>query len=816
MKTKLLLFIALLIVCLSFSSCAFVKYNKYPEPEDTTLSNTIEEYIELVDDYLEEREYFEDNLREISILIQDAKNELNECTSEAQIKTVYEKHLALFDAIDTAQEDATKQLNAYIDFDLYRENEQILLQTLLDEYKVSLSNKTSVTELDSLLRDFKTEVNAFKTDADYYKEEFNLLVDELKLDFWDIDFADYRTSERIILMELLNNYDEQIQALSVKEDAVSFHNQKLIERNNVKTFSEFSLENSLETYSSWEQYFDDFCQSFDGVDEAKISEKLLEAYNRPSYEINLECALLLIELSSAIGDDAIENLKYGVAVYIDNCIIPNNYREAEKNALESYLDVAKNSLLTVNSNSDAINILDGVKQEIASKKDNDTLWTEEDSEFLSTLSSTYGANTLELPTSLTEANDYYELASIIDFYSFYQVDYENFLRNTFRVKLNFPIKTAQYEINEVYWYSELLRSAVGITGYFEENSSNLVITLIPYKLATNSNTEEPVVVERYKNLVTLSSDSTLTPRSQDFEAFPYLTAYTKQLSGVWNTQQLWYALEHEYIPIVVANSPAERALLKAKSILREIIKEGMTDEEKIYSIYNWFASNITYDNDYTEYLYPENRELFPDELASTLNSFHVEGALFDNLAVCCAYAKTYLLLLRIEAIESYRITLHMYKNNAIGNNGNTGYGSHAIVAIKLSDGKFYYSDVEESYIHYDSKFINLHQLAVTPLLDTSYASGYTRLFPNLNYGDSVPSFAKDNLTYKNYSVYIKSNEQLFDILEEFDKETKTNIQLSLFDYGLAEFDLETVLHSYPKYHFISYKYNGLNEYILYK
>lgn len=815
MKIKILLLTLITAFSVCFFSCGLVEYKEYIAPPSEELISAVEDYSAKLDEFISPDEYYTDDYHELKVLIQDAKNELNECVSVEKVDEIYDKHLELLTKVPTAKDRTKDKLNSYIVFSNYRKEEQAGLKTLLNDYLLELENESTVTEVEVLFSVFKTQVGAFKTDAEYYGEELSALKNQLKQELLVIDYSLYRTAERVMIEEICLEYDATMSTISVKEVAIGYHAECMEKISLLKTDQELSTLGAAETVEKWREKFAAYTNEFNSTDRSKIDQTLENTGGLTVREIEKKCSLLLIELSIEVGDSALEYLKYGVVVYTENCATLTDYRSEQQSAVLDLQSSIDQNLKSADTTQKVVAVLDGFNTSFAAIPTNDQLWEKEDDEFFTRLSTLYGTAVLDAPKSLTEANDYTELAQIIDYYAFYQLDFTTFLRNTFRVKLNFSIKDAQYEINEVYWYAELLRSAVGITGYFEENSTNLVITLVPYALATESNTSSPREVSRHKNLVSVNDgNATLTDRAADFNDFPYLNKYTKTLNGVWNSQQVWYALEHEYIPVPVKGSAAEKVLERAKEILRDIIKDGMTDEQKVLAIFNWFAKNVTYDGAYTKYLHPENRTFFPDELAATLNSFNAEGALFENFAVCCSYAKSYLILLRLEGIESYRITLRKFTENAMVDPYNkSGYGSHAIVAIKMSDGKFYYSDVEESYIN--STIGKIHQFAVTQSLDYAYSSGYTRLFPELEYGTTLPNIVTEKLSYQGTSVYIKTQTQLEKILTDFNSQTETGVQISVFEQDDLSFSISNILESASvNYH--TFSFGGLKEYIIYK
>jgi hypothetical protein len=425
----------------------------------------------------------------------------------------------------------------------------------------------------------------------------------------------------------------------------------------------------------------------------------------------------------------------------------------------------------------------------------------------------YGSYMLLPPESLTVANSVDELARIIDYYAFYQLDGKSFERGTFRVKLNFSHKYAEWIIRDVYWCCELLRSAVGISGEFDGDSSNLVITLHPYDIATVTNENRLEGAKRYDSLIEYTPSGEHTDRAEDFDDFPYLEKYAGKYVTVWNSQQLWYALEKEYIPLPLKDSPAEAVMTRAKEILREIIKDGMSIEEKIYAIYSWYSDNVYYDYAYEDKTYVEDRANFPDSEVATLRSFHAEGALLDNLAVCCSYAKSTLILMRLEGIEAYRVILHLYSDNAIDNHGEASYGSHAIIALRGSDGKFYYCDTEQCAAGDSLKYEKYMQLMVTAEEQCPYNNAIDRIWNGLDYSEKFPmKLFWDGLTYNGKSVFVDNEKELKAIIDEFCALGDKTKQINIFTFDVGKFDVKELLDLDER---IEYFYAGLGEFYEY-
>ncbi len=155
--------------------------------------------------------------------------------------------------------------------------------------------------------------------------------------------------------------------------------------------------------------------------------------------------------------------------------------------------------------------------------------------------------------------------------------------------------------------------------------------------------------ENYKNgnmLLRDKFDGEAT-RPADFEDFP-ITKKNNGTMNVYNSEGLWWALEHDYLPTFPQkNTKAEAFYEEAKSILRKIINDDMTDYEKTLAIFEYLVDRVSYD--YDAYNAPSN-------VAGAANNvcYFLEGIFEYNRAVCDGKSKAFVLLCRIEGIECLR------------------------------------------------------------------------------------------------------------------------------------------------------------------
>ena len=207
--------------------------------------------------------------------------------------------------------------------------------------------------------------------------------------------------------------------------------------------------------------------------------------------------------------------------------------------------------------------------------------------------------------------------------------------------------------------------------------------------------ENPNVYPYYKNNLEINN-SRWTKRDASYNNFA--SDRRERLIEVKTSEQLYWAIENGFTPTFPAgateeNCTALRLYNKAKDVLREVVYDGMTEYEKVRSIFDWICVNAVYD--YAETGKDADIYNKVPKLVSLNNNikskcYFLEGVLEEGLAVCDGYSKTFSLLCNMENIDCYRVV------------GTANGGGHAWNKVKV-DGEWYMCDITwTEELSYDS------------------------------------------------------------------------------------------------------------------
>lgn len=161
---------------------------------------------------------------------------------------------------------------------------------------------------------------------------------------------------------------------------------------------------------------------------------------------------------------------------------------------------------------------------------------------------------------------------------------------------------------------------------------------------------------------------------------------------VESSDELFWAVESGATPIFTStNSSAYKIYESAKSILREVISNEMTDSEKLLSIFDFISFNTIYDYQITNFDANNYNPHIGTNPVTKYRSFYLEGVFYDGLAVCDGFSKAFSLLANMEGIKTFRIV------------GDAG-GGHAWNKVYLNE-QWYVVDItwtELEMYHYET------------------------------------------------------------------------------------------------------------------
>lgn len=171
-------------------------------------------------------------------------------------------------------------------------------------------------------------------------------------------------------------------------------------------------------------------------------------------------------------------------------------------------------------------------------------------------------------------------------------------------------------------------------------------------------------------------------RSNTFDDFAINTIDSTVV--VNNSDQLVSAASYGYRPIPVENSPAEIMYNAAKTLLRTIVDDSMTDLQKAHAIFDWLVFNVTYD----KVLFETSGEVVG---LKQNKGFYLEGVFDDRRAVCDGISKAFALLCNIEGIPCVQVSGYALPSG----------GGHAWNKVYI-DGHWYVVDPTHGDNHVDS------------------------------------------------------------------------------------------------------------------
>ncbi len=257
-----------------------------------------------------------------------------------------------------------------------------------------------------------------------------------------------------------------------------------------------------------------------------------------------------------------------------------------------------------------------------------------------------------LPRPSDVVNNLQELSDFVDYGIFNHWDYVTVTLE------NYAIENLDRELAKVYWTAQLVDINPMITGKLFGDRLTIYFEYRP---------EQTLLPAATENAYDHGRDVTYIPyvpaREETFEDFAYKD-YPIAVD-VTTSDQLWYCLDQQRQPIPSPGSKAETYLAQCEDILRSIVDDTMSDQEKVKAIYDWGSYFLTYD------LEAAVRST-SDAIAATYDAFYLEGVLDNQRGVCDAFSKLFTLLVNMEGILCKRVigpAFSEYQNPVIGSVG---------------------------------------------------------------------------------------------------------------------------------------------------
>lgn len=214
-------------------------------------------------------------------------------------------------------------------------------------------------------------------------------------------------------------------------------------------------------------------------------------------------------------------------------------------------------------------------------------------------------------------------------------------------------KDSNYHLSDTTIYNEYIsaicsnRNACWYTRWFEMDYETKILqmnfTHHGVKEPTLSTTQVADVVNA--NFSTLYAPSTLAKykRSETYDDFA-IESLEKSVTVNCSTELVWVIQYCNRKPAFVGeNSQVEQVYNSAKSVLRQIVSNDMTDYDKVVAIYDWLVTNITYDHALLDVAFEDSSKYY---------GYYPEGIFFNKIAVCAGYSSAFSIMCAIEGIPS--------------------------------------------------------------------------------------------------------------------------------------------------------------------
>ena len=314
---------------------------------------------------------------------------------------------------------------------------------------------------------------------------------------------------------------------------------------------------------------------------------------------------------------------------------------------------------------------------------------------------------------------------------------------------------------------DVLVSSVGADYHCTTSAGNVTSATVEFSYIEPN---EPITDEDYYTQLGYNAHAAFVKtRADDFNEFAidYIDTYV----SVTNSDQLVYATMMGYRPQPTAGSPAETMYAAARSVLRNIVDDTMTDVQKAHAIYHWLLKNVVYDA-----VLFTNSGTLPISQLKTYNGFYLEGVFADRRAVCDGISKAFALMCNIEGIPCVQVSGKMTDTN----------GGHAWNKVKI-DGEWYVVDATHGDTHIGANEVVNHgyfMITDEERNETAIADDYTDLVADTAY--DIYEHITFTVSEVEYDMVIDSRAELTALITYFATICAENAESQTIDVRIGD------------------------------
>ena len=373
-----------------------------------------------------------------------------------------------------------------------------------------------------------------------------------------------------------------------------------------------------------------------------------------------------------------------------------------------------------------------------------------------------GEHKLQTPKRTISSREDFVYA--LDYMRFYMIS--NYVKFLIGKEYKSKISSIHYEYDIVSQLSDIAELSPNNLDYSQfETESIIKIKIREGKFAIKPNMQDKSK-DFAKNIDYLDVLNNKTTEFNDF----YADKYDKKLN-VENSEQLYYAVQNGYRPIVASGSIAEKIYGKGKKILRRILEPNMSEFQKAKQIFNYLTTEIQYDYAVLKDAHAGNIEPY---------AYYLEGVFLTQSAVCDGRSKAYVLLLAMAGIESKRVTAKDDEGNG-----------HAYNYVKINS-KWYLSCTTYGQVNDNTNQLNLNNSLIYSRYNMLYTTKDTELGVDLN-GKNAWKYK----SLKHMDIYEKIETNM-PKLSEYQFKNQTELQTYL-NNRIDKYIDEYKNGEYPKY-----------------